>query len=133
MSALESAAKSHLSVDALNIERLDLAYRVRGRDLKVLRDVTLRIGPGEAYGLVGESGCGKSTVALAVVRYLPPNGRVLGGTIRVGGQDLLSLGREDLRRLRATTVSMVSQDPARALNPSMRVGEQIAEIFRLRG
>src|SRR6266567_1661215 len=102
MSALKPVTKSRLDVAALSVERLDLAYRVRGRDLKVLRNVTFRIGAGEAYGLVGESGCGKSTVALAVVRYLPSNGRVLGGTIRVGEHDLLTLGREELRRLRAT-------------------------------
>jgi peptide/nickel transport system ATP-binding protein len=133
MSAPEPLAECRTDTDALSVEKLDLAYRVRGRDLKVLRNVTFRIGPGEAYGLVGESGCGKSTVALAVVRYLPPNGRVLGGRIRVGEHDLLTLGHEDLRRVRATTVSMVYQDPARALNPSMRIGEQIAEIFRLGG
>jgi peptide/nickel transport system ATP-binding protein len=119
--------------DALTVDNLDLAYRVRGRDLKVLRNLSFRIGQGEAYGLVGESGCGKSTAALAVVRYLPPNGRALGGRILVGGHDLFALGREELRQLRATTVSMVYQDPSRALNPSIRVGEQIAEIFRLRG
>src|SRR5882757_6471564 len=104
MSALQPTASSHPRVDALRVDGLDLAYRVRGRDLRVLRDVTFRIGPGESYGLVGESGCGKSTVALAVVRYLPPNGRVLGGAIRVGEHDLLTLGREELRRLRATSV-----------------------------
>ena len=117
--------------DALAVENLEVAYRVRGRDLKVLRDLSFRIGPGEAYGLVGESGCGKSTLALAVVRYLPRNGRLLGGRILIGERDLYALRDEEMRRLRATTISMVYQDPARALNPSIRVGEQIAEIFRL--
>lgn len=131
MSTFLPAAKA--GPDVLTVDGLTLAYRVRGRDLKVLRDLTFRIGQGEAYGLVGESGCGKSTVALAVVRYLPPNGRVLGGRILVGDRDLMALGREQLRQLRATTVSMVYQDPARALNPSIRIGEQIAEIFRLQG
>jgi len=119
--------------DALSVEGLDLAYRVRGRDVEVLRGLSFRIGQGESYGLVGESGCGKSTVALAAVRYLPPNGRVLAGRIRISGRDLYALDPEDLRRLRATELSMVYQDPSRALNPSMRVGEQIAEIFRLQG
>ncbi len=119
--------------DALAVENLDVAYRVRGRDVIVLRDLSFRIAPGQAYGLVGESGCGKSTVALAAVRYLPPNGHVLSGKIWVGARDLFALGDEEIRRLRATTMSMVYQDPARALNPSMRVGEQIAEIFRLQG
>src|SRR6266404_3298941 len=118
--------------DALAVENLEVAYRVRGRDLNVLRDLSFRIGSGEAYGLVGESGCGKSTVALAVVRYLPRNGRLLGGRILIGERDLYALRDEEMRRLRATTISMVYQDPARALNPSIRVGEQIAEIFRLR-
>jgi peptide/nickel transport system ATP-binding protein len=118
---------------ALAVENLDVAYRVRGRDLKVLRDLSFHIASGEAYGLVGESGCGKSTVALAAVRYLPHNGRVLRGRILIGEHDLLALGDEQIRRLRATTISMVYQDPARALNPSIRVGEQIAEIFRLQG
>ncbi len=117
--------------DALAVENLEVAYRVRGRDLNVLRDLSFRIGSGEAYGLVGESGCGKSTVALAVVRYLPRNGRLLGGRILIGERDLYALRDEEMRRLRATTISMVYQDPARALNPSIRVGEQIAEIFRL--
>jgi peptide/nickel transport system ATP-binding protein len=119
--------------DALVVENLDIVYRVGGRDLKVLRDLSFRIASGEAYGLVGESGCGKSTVALGVVRYLPTNGRVLSGRILIGGRNLNALGDEEIRRLRATTMSMVYQDAARALNPSMRVGEQIAEIFRLRG
>ncbi|HTI66023.1 MAG TPA: ABC transporter ATP-binding protein [Caulobacteraceae bacterium] len=118
---------------ALAIEDLDLAYRVRGRDVSVLHRLSLRIGPGESYGLVGESGSGKSTVALAAVRYLPPNGRVLGGRVLVAGRDLYGLAPEALRRLRATEVSMVYQDPGRALNPSIRVGEQVAEIFRLQG
>ena len=119
--------------DALRIEQLQVAYRVRGADLNVLRGLELRIGRGETYGLVGESGCGKSTAALAVVRYLPQNGRVVGGRIRVGEQDVWGLGREELRQLRARTLAMVYQDPGRALNPSLRIGAQIAEIFRARG
>ena len=118
---------------ALVVEDLDIAYRVHGRDLDVLRSLSFHIAAGEAYGLVGESGCGKSTAALGVVRYLPRNGRVSGGRIWVGGRDLYALGAEEVRELRATTVSMVYQDAARALNPSLRVGEQIAEIFRLHG
>ena len=68
---------------ALQLEELDVVYKVRGEDREVLRGVSLTVGAGEAYGLVGESGCGKSTTALAVVRYLPRNGRVRAGSIRV--------------------------------------------------
>jgi peptide/nickel transport system ATP-binding protein len=119
--------------DALSVSNLDLAYRVRGHDRQVLRHLSFRIGRGESYGLVGESGCGKSTAALASVRYLPRNGRVRAGRILVDGRDLLALNEGALRQLRATAVSMVYQDPGRALNPSLRVGRQMDEIFRLKG
>ena len=106
---------------------------MRGRDRLVLRDVSFRIGKGESYGLVGESGSGKSTMALALVRYLPRNGRVRAGAISVEGRDVLGLGSGDLRRLRAETVSMVYQEPGRALNPSLRVGRQVAEVYEIAG
>jgi len=118
---------------ALELRDLDVAYRVRGRDRQVLRGVSFTIGRGESYGLVGESGCGKSTVALAVVRYLPGNGRVRAGSIDIAGRDVLALSRGELRRLRAESVSMVYQNPGTALNPSMRVGQQVAGVFTVRG
>ena len=118
---------------ALDVSHLDITYRVRGDDRLALRDVSFRIDRGESYGLVGESGSGKSTVALALVRYLPSNGRVSAGTISINGLDPLSMGASALRDLRARTVSMVYQEPGRALNPSLRVGAQIAEVFRIAG
>ena len=124
---------SELPVPALSVSELDVVYRVRGSDRQVLRGVSFEIGAGEAYGLVGESGCGKSTTALAIVRYLPRNGRVRGGQIAVAGIDALGLSREGLRRLRANRLSMVYQNPADALNPSMKVGAQVAEVFTVRG
>jgi peptide/nickel transport system ATP-binding protein len=118
---------------ALEISHLDVTYRVRGQDRLALRDVSFSIGRGESYGLVGESGSGKSTVALAVARYLPRSGRVSAGTVSINGQDELSLGARALRDMRARTVSMVYQEPIRALNPSMRVGRQVAEAFSVIG
>ena len=118
---------------ALIVSHLDISYRVRGRDRLALRDVSFSIGRGESYGLVGESGSGKSTAALALVRYLPSNGRVSGGTISINGQDPLAMGKAALRQFRARTVSMVYQEPSRALNPSIRVGQQIAEVFEIAG
>jgi peptide/nickel transport system ATP-binding protein len=114
---------------ALELDDLQVAFDVRGRPRRVLRGVSLAIGAGEAYGLVGESGCGKSTAALAVMRYLPRNGRVTGGGIRVAGTDLLDMPEREVRRYRARTVSMVYQNPGAALNPSLRVGDQVAEAF----
>jgi peptide/nickel transport system ATP-binding protein len=118
---------------ALVVSHMDVTYTVRGQDRLALRDVSFTIARGESYGLVGESGSGKSTAAVALVRYLPRNGRVSGGTIRINGQDPLAMGRAELRELRARTVSMVYQEPGRALNPSMRVGRQIAEVFEIAG
>jgi peptide/nickel transport system ATP-binding protein len=118
---------------ALSVSHLDVTYRVRGQDRLALRDVSFSVGRGESYGLVGESGSGKSTAALALVRYLPSNGRVSAGTVSINGLDPLSMGPGALRDLRARTVSMVYQEPGRALNPSLRVGRQIAEVFQIAG
>ena len=118
---------------ALVVSHMDVTYKVRGQDRLALRDVSFSIARGESYGLVGESGSGKSTAALALVRYLPRNGRVSAGTVRINGQDPLALGKQGLRELRARTVSMVYQEPGRALNPSIRVGRQIAEVFEVAG
>jgi peptide/nickel transport system ATP-binding protein len=118
---------------AIELEDLDVVYRVRGSDRRVLRGVTFTIGRGESYGLVGESGCGKTTAAFAIMRYLARNGRVSGGSIRVNGEDLLRMSQAEIRRLRSTTLSMVYQNPAAALNPSIRIGPQVAEAFELLG
>jgi peptide/nickel transport system ATP-binding protein len=124
-----SAVPATVAPRALELDDLQVAFDVRGRRRRVLRGVSLAIGAGEAYGLVGESGCGKSTAALAVMRYLPRNGRVTGGSIRVDGADLAAMSEGDVRRYRSRTVSMVYQNPGAALNPSIRVGDQIAEAF----
>jgi peptide/nickel transport system ATP-binding protein len=118
---------------ALGLRDLDVVYRVRGIDRPVLRGISLEVARGESYGLVGESGCGKSTAALAIVRYLARNGRVSGGSISVAGTDVLGLRGGGLRRYRAETVSMVYQNPGAALNPSIRVGDQVAEAFTVLG
>ncbi len=115
------------------VEHLDVTYRVRGQDRRALRDVSFLIGAGESFGLVGESGSGKSTAALALTRYLPRNGRISAGTIRINGTDPLAMGPAELRDLRAHTVSMVYQEPGRALNPSIKVGRQVAEVYEIAG
>jgi peptide/nickel transport system ATP-binding protein len=127
------AAAATVAPDALNVQNVDVTYRVRGRELPVVREVSFRIGRGESYGLVGESGCGKSTIALAIVRYLARNGRVSRGEIAIDGRAVLAMNGSDLRKLRQSTVSMVYQEPGRALNPTIRVGRQVAEVFELAG
>ncbi len=117
----------------LELRDLRVAYRVRGIDREVLRGISLAIQPGEAYGLVGESGCGKSTAAFAAMRYLPRNGSITGGSIHFEGRDITSIGDDDIRELRTNAISMVYQNPIAALNPTIRVGNQVAEVFELLG
>ena len=119
--------------DALTVDHIGISYRVRGNDLLAVRDVSFRVGRGESYGLVGESGCGKSTIALAVVRYLARNGRVSDGGITIDGRDVLAMNGGELRKLRQHAVSMVYQEPGKALNPTIRVGRQVAEVFEIAG
>jgi peptide/nickel transport system ATP-binding protein len=121
------------STPALEFHDLRLAYLVRGIPREVLRGVSFAVQPGESYGLVGESGCGKSTAAYAAVRYLPRNARILGGGVHVDGRDVLSLKESELRELRARTASIVYQDPGQALNPTIKVGPQLIESFSLIG
>ncbi|MGZ6545553.1 MAG: ABC transporter ATP-binding protein [Actinomycetota bacterium] len=118
---------------ALELRELDVAYRVRGIDRRVLRGVSLEVGRGESYGLVGESGCGKTTAAFAAMRYLPSNGRITAGSVLLDGDDLWRMSDDQVRERRANAVSMVYQNPGSALNPSMRVGRQVAEVFEISG
>ena len=124
---------THRAWDALTVTDLELAYLVRGVPREVLRGVSFHVRPGEAYGLVGESGCGKSTTAYAAMRYLPTNGRITAGSIEVAGTEVTSLSNSELRKLRTTRVSMVYQDPVAAMNPSLHIGQQVAECFTILG
>ncbi len=114
---------------ALRLKNLSVAY---GKT-QILRDVSLSVAPGECYGLVGESGCGKSTAAFAAMRALPPAGRVTNGTVTMDGQEVFALSRGALRQLWARRVSMVYQDPSRALNPTITIGAQLMEAFSVLG
>ncbi len=118
---------------ALSVEDLHLAYNVRGVPRAVLRGVTFTVQPGEAFGLVGESGCGKSTTAYAAMRYLPGNAVIQSGRVLADGQDVTAMSTDELRRYRQTKASMVYQDPVQAMNPTLKVGRQVAESFRLLG
>jgi peptide/nickel transport system ATP-binding protein len=118
---------------ALAVEDLEVVYTVRGVDRAVLRGVSFQVAPGEAYGLVGESGCGKSTTAYAAVRYLPRNGKIVHGRVLVAGNDVTGMSTAQLQDFRAHDASMVYQDPAQAMNPTLRVGRQLIESFTLLG
>jgi peptide/nickel transport system ATP-binding protein len=131
MSAVEQQANApDAAPAALDVRDLEVTFHRRGRDLPVLKGVTLRIERGEAYGLVGESGCGKTTLAMAALRYLAANGTIDAGRVLVDGQDVSTLSDEAVRKWRGEQIAMVYQDPATALSPAMRIGDQVAEVFR---
>ena len=112
----------------LEIENLSISFFTRMREIPAVMDFSCTVMPGEAMGLVGESGCGKSTVALAVMRDLGKNGRITGGTIKFKGRDLTTMGEEELRQIRGSQIAMIYQEPMASLNPAMKVGAQLAEV-----
>ncbi len=118
---------------ALSVENLRLVYHVRGNPREVLRGVTFQIRPGEAYGLVGESGCGKSTSAYAALRFLPSNGEITGGRVLANGRNITEMSAAELRSFRSTEAAMVYQDPVQAMNPALKIGKQVAECYRIIG
>jgi peptide/nickel transport system ATP-binding protein len=127
----EGAGAAAAGAAVLDIRGLSVHFQTREGALHVLRDVSLRIGPGETLGLAGESGSGKTTLGYAIMRALPPAARVGAGEIRFRGADLLAAAPEALRRIRGRRIAMVYQDPRSALNPSMRIGAQIAEVLEI--
>ncbi len=112
----------------LEIENLSISFFTRLREIPAVMDFSCSVMAGEAMGLVGESGCGKSTVALAVMRDLGRNGRIVGGSIRFKGRDLTRMSEADLRHIRGSEIAMIYQEPMASLNPAMKIGAQLAEV-----
>ncbi|MDT0266632.1 ABC transporter ATP-binding protein [Streptomyces sp. DSM 44915] len=115
----------------LEIEDLTVGYRVGGTERLAVRGLSLTVHAGETVAVVGESGSGKSTTAHAVNGMLPANARVLGGRVGFAGRDVLGLSPAGLRRLRGAEIALVPQDPGSSLNPTTRVGRQVAETLRV--
>jgi peptide/nickel transport system ATP-binding protein len=115
----------------LEVEDLSIDYRIGTEWKTAVRDINFTIDRGESVGLVGESGCGKTTIAMAILRYLPRNGRISGGSIRLLGNELTGLRQRELRKVWIDQISMVYQDPSSALNPSIKIGRQVAEVFEV--
>jgi len=112
----------------LEIDGLCISYFVRSGEIPAVVDFSLTLAPGESVGLVGESGCGKSTVAMAIMRYMGQNGDIVGGTVRFKGRDMAGMTDEELRRLRGSQIAMIYQEPMAALNPSLTIGAQLMEV-----
>jgi peptide/nickel transport system ATP-binding protein len=116
-----------------SVERLTVDFWTGSAWANVVDDVSFELRPGESYGLVGESGCGKTTTAAALLGFRRPGSRVRAGAVRFGERDLLELGERELRQVRGREVALVPQNPTTSLTPNMRIGEQIAEAMRVHG
>ncbi len=112
----------------LEIDKLSISFFTRLREIPAVMDFSVSVKPGEAVGLVGESGCGKSTVALGVMQDLGKNGRIVGGSIKFKGRDLSEMSDAELRDIRGSEVAMIYQEPMASLNPAMRIGRQLMEV-----
>jgi peptide/nickel transport system ATP-binding protein len=115
----------------LEIEDLHTEIRLRSATVHALEGVSLSVEAGECLGIVGESGCGKTMTALSIMQLLPPGGHITGGSITLSGQDISALNDDGMRHVRGNEVGMIFQDPMTSLNPTMTVGEQIAETVLL--
>ncbi len=112
----------------LAIDDLSISFFTRAFAIPAVMNFSAAVAPGEALGLVGESGCGKSTVALAVMRDLGTTGRITGGSIRFKGRDLVTLPEPELRKIRGSEIAMIYQEPMASLNPAMKVSRQLMEV-----
>ncbi len=121
-----------MSDDAvLKVENLSIVLSARGRDFPAVNQIDFSIKAGEVFGLVGESGCGKSLCALTIAGLLSAPMKVAQGQVLLEGQDINRLSNRDLRRLRGDRVAMIFQEPMTSLNPLMTIGDQIGEMFVL--
>ena len=121
-----------MSEPVLSVENLETHLRSREGVIKPVNRVSLEVHPGETLGIVGESGCGKTMTALSIMGLVPKTlGGVVGGRIILDGEDLFGLSDSEIRKRRSTKMGMIFQDPATSLNPTMKVGPQIAETMRV--
>ena len=124
-----SRAPAKMGQPVVKVENVAIAYETRQGPVRAVRDVSFEIHRGETLGLVGESGCGKSTVAYGLVNYLGRNGKIAAGDIVFQGQSLVNRSQEELRKLRGDQIAMVYQDPMTSLNPVLPVGQQMTEVL----
>jgi len=115
----------------LEISGLSTRFTLPGGELRAVEGVDLTLEPGETLALVGESGCGKSMTAASIMRLVPPPGRIVSGSIRFKGVDLLQLPEDQMRNVRGNRIAMIFQDPMTSLNPVFTIGNQIAEGLRI--
>ena len=113
----------------LQVQNLSMHYQTRKGPVYAVDDVSFNVGRGESLGLVGESGCGKTSIAISLLKLLPNNGEIVAGHIRLNDTDLVPLSERQVRRFRWRSISMVFQSAMNALNPVYTVEEQILEAM----
>jgi oligopeptide/dipeptide ABC transporter ATP-binding protein len=113
----------------LEVDELKTHYFAKDATIKAVNGVSFSIGKGETFGLVGESGCGKTATARSILRLINEPGRIVSGSIRYNGKDIVKLSKEDMRKVRGKEIGMIFQDPMTALNPVLKIKEQIFESF----
>ncbi len=127
-----NAENKRNSGQILSVKNLVVEYKVGTDIIKAVNDVSFDLNYGQTIGLVGETGAGKTTIARSILRILPvPPARLVSGQVELDGQDILKIPEEDMRQVRGHRISMIFQDPMTALNPNIRIGEQIAEAIRI--
>ena len=115
----------------LRVENLCVDFSMKGRQVRILSDISFSLHRGETLGIIGESGCGKSMTALALLRMVPsPPGRITGGRVLLNGEDLVQVSEKRIRGIRGGEISMIFQEPMTSLNPVYTIGNQIAETIR---
>ena len=114
----------------LEVNNLKVAFPVGNVMAEAVRGVSFEINTGDAVGVLGESGSGKSVTALAILRLIPSTGRITEGSVKFAGEDILSIDEANMRRLRGRDLSMVFQDPLTAFNPALRIGRQLLNVIR---
>ncbi|WP_323039824.1 ABC transporter ATP-binding protein [Gemmobacter sp.] len=119
-----------MSQPALQVTNLAVSFATRRGDLAAVRGIDFHVMPGEVLGLVGESGSGKSITGLATMGLIDPPGRIVSGSVKVNGHELVGLPERQLRKLRGREISMIFQDPSTTLNPVLRVDTQMIEALR---
>ena len=113
----------------LEIDNLNISFFVRAGEIPAVMDFSCKVMPGETMGLVGESGCGKSTVALGIMRDMGNRGKIVGGSIKFRGRDMGDMSAQELRDIRGSKIAMIYQEPMASLNPAMKVGKQLMEVL----
>jgi peptide/nickel transport system ATP-binding protein len=116
-------------VSLLEIKDLTIHFQTEDGDVHAVNGIDLQVEAGKTLGLVGETGAGKTTTALGILRLVPEPGKVLGGTIKYKGKDIMEMSKKEVQDIRGNEISMIFQDPMTALNPVMTVGDQVAEVI----